>query len=475
MTWVLVQFDSLLTRRIRSKLIQAVIIVGLWGISLFAGRLIGKMFVIKKPELLIAAALAPIALLVLYRLGRFEYGLLAVLLTAGLVRVRLPTGTQSEIVISLLVSMGLVGVWLFQMLVVDKKLLLKPSLINRPVLAFISVVIVSYVWSNLFRDPLVQSWGSFPLVQLAALIVMILLPGVALLVSNKVEGVKWLKWMAWIFIVLGVLSIVAYNLGLPFKRIFNTDGIFPTWLAALAYGLALFDEDLPLWVRGLLLGLLASWIYWTFIKGLLWLSGWVPLGMACAVITFKRSRKLFSMAVIGGLIFLGLNFNYYYQRIYLDSRAEGDLERLELWRTNVDHVSKHPLFGSGPAGYAIYYMTYHPENARSTHNNFFDVLAQTGIVGFSILLWMLVTFLRTGNKTTRKLHGRRDFEEAFANATLGGCVGAIFSMMLGDWVLPFAYNQTIVGFDHSVYTWLFLGGMVSLYRITHVDKPAGET
>ncbi|MEJ2557922.1 MAG: hypothetical protein P8186_17185, partial [Anaerolineae bacterium] len=135
---------------------------------------------IKKPELLIAAALAPLALLVLYRLGRFEYGLLAVLLAAGLVRVRLPTGTQSEIVISLIVSMGLVGVWLFQMLVVDKKLLLKPSPINRPVLAFISVVIVSYIWSNLFRDPLVQSWGSFPLVQLAALIVMILLPGVAL-------------------------------------------------------------------------------------------------------------------------------------------------------------------------------------------------------------------------------------------------------------------------------------------------------
>ncbi|MEJ2557924.1 MAG: hypothetical protein P8186_17195 [Anaerolineae bacterium] len=48
-------------------------------------------------------------------------------------------------------------------------------------------------------------------------------------------------------------------------------------------------------------------------------------------------------------------------------------------------------------------------------------------------------------------------------------------MMLGDWVLPFAYNQTIVGFDHSVYTWLFLGGMVSLYRITQGGKPTGET
>ncbi len=475
MTWVLVQFDSFLTPRIKRKLMQSVIIFGLWGLSLFVGRLIGKMYVIHKPELLIAAAFAPIALLSLRRLGRFEYGLLAILLTAGLVRVRLPTGTQSEIVFSLIVSLGLVGIWLFQMLVIDKKLSLKPSPINRPVLAFISVAIVAYVWSNLFRDPLVQSWGSFPLVQLAALVVIILLPGVTLLVSNKVEEVKWLKWMVWIFIGLGALSIVTYNLGLPFRDIFNTGGIFPTWLAALAYGFALFDEDLPLWVRGLLLGLLAAWVHWTFIKGLLWLSGWVPLGVACVVITLKRSKGLFVAAAIGGLIFLGLNFNFFYEKIYLDSEAEGDFERLELWQANIDHVLKHPLFGSGPAGYAVYYMTYHPENARSTHNNFFDMVAQTGVVGFSILLWMLATLVRTGDKTTRILRGRRNFEEAFANATLGGCVGAIFSMMLGDWVLPFAYNQTIVGFDHSVYTWLFLGGMVTLYRITKASSLAEET
>jgi hypothetical protein len=53
----------------------------------------------------------------------------------------------------------------------------------------------------------------------------------------------------------------------------------------------------------------------------------------------------------------------------------------------------------------------------------------------------------------------------FANATLGGTVGMIVGMMLGDWVLPFAFNQTISGFDNAMYTWLFLGCMVSLYLI----------
>jgi len=37
--------------------------------------------------------------------------------------------------------------------------------------------------------------------------------------------------------------------------------------------------------------------------------------------------------------------------------------------------------------------------------------------------------------------------------------------MLGDWVIPFAYNSTISGFDHSSFTWIFLGGMGSLYHI----------
>ena len=475
MTWVWIRVNSVFNiPGVRRRLLQATIAFGLWGLSLFVGRLVGKMFVIRKPELLIAAAIAPAALLVFYRLGRYEYGILAILLVAGLVRVRLPTGTQSEIVLSLLVSMGVVGAWVLQMLVIDKKLSLKPSPINRSFLAFISVAIVAYVWSNLFRDPLVRAWGSFPLVQLAALVVIILLPAVALLVANKVEEVKWLKWMTWIYLGLGAVSLFSYHFGLPIRYLFNTRGIFPTWLAALAYGLALFDEDLPWWVRGLLLGLLGAWVHWTFIKGILWLSGWMPLGLACAVITFKRSKKLFIAAVVGGLIFLGVNFDYYYQRIYVQSQEEGDFSRLELWQTNLDHVSKHPIFGSGPAGYAVYYMSYHPENARSTHNNFFDMLAQTGVVGFSILLWMLATLVRTGDRTTRILRGRRNFEEAFANATLGGCIGAIFSMMLGDWILPFAYNQTIVGFDHSVYTWLFLGGMVSLYRITQTGETEGS-
>ena len=183
------------------------------------------------------------------------------------------------------------------------------------------------------------------------------------------------------------------------------------------------------------------------------------------VITFMRSKALFVFVLIVGVIYVGLNFAHYYETIYVSGVNEGGLQRLDLWRMNLEHVAAHPLFGMGPAGYAIYNMTYHPEDARSTHNNYFDILAQTGIVGLSAFLWLFGAFLYTGFRTTRALAGRRNFEEAFANATLAGCVGALVGMMLGDWVVPFAYNATIKAFDHSLYTWVFLGAMVSLYRV----------
>lgn len=129
---------------------------------------------------------------------------------------------------------------------------------------------------------------------------------------------------------------------------------------------------------------------------------------------------------------------------------------------NLNHVVQHPLFGMGPAGYAIYNMTYHSEDARSTHNNYFDILAQTGVIGFTIFLIFLRRLFQVGRQTLRRYSGKGNFEEVFAAVTLSGVVGAMVGMMLGDWMLPFAYNETIGGFDNAVLSWVMFGGMAAL-------------
>jgi hypothetical protein len=36
------------------------------------------------------------------------------------------------------------------------------------------------------------------------------------------------------------------------------------------------------------------------------------------------------------------------------------------------------------------------------------------------------------------------------------------AMALGDWVIPFVYNQTLAGFRFTVHNWLILGALAGL-------------
>lgn len=326
------------------------------------------------------------------------------------------------------------------------------------------------------EDPLIYRYGSFTIVQVAALFVNSLLPFMVIFVVNKIHDVKWLKQMTWIALGIGVVAWFSSELNLPTLRMVENGmrGMFITWIGALAYGQALFNEKLPPWKRGALLLLLGMWVFWSLIQHRIWLSGWVPLGVACLVLTLARSRQLFFALVMVGLLYVGVNYQYFYEEVVVANLDEGGGERLDIWRLNLQHVVDHPWFGMGPAGYALYNMTYHPQDARSTHNNYFDILAQSGIIGFACFIWMMATFLRLGTHLKRRLAGQRGFEEAFAHAGMAGLIASLVGMTLGDWVLPFAYNQTISGFDNAIFTWMFVGGMMALYHIVETQKGSNQ-
>jgi O-antigen ligase len=421
-------------------------------------------------EWMMAGAIGAVAVIFfLYRSGRYEIGLLAIALTGGLLNFfTLPTGRGSRIVISLVIALGLTVLWLLQLFMSKGRETISSSPIKKPTLAFIAVGILAYFWSTLMRDPLVFVPSSFTVVQLGALLVNSLLPFLALFVSSVVTETRWLKYYTWALIALGAFVVLVVLSGIHLDFLFNNGyrGLFATWVCALAFAMALFNEKLSVWKRILLLVLVAAWLYQDFILHADWYSGWLPIVVSMAVIAFFRSKKMFFISAAVVILLVATNYNYFYQNVYIANYyGQGGNQRWGLWETNIQLVERHPLFGMGPAGYAVYYMTYNPRDARSTHNNYFDVLAQTGVIGFIVFLWLMGTYLVSGDRLRRALAKRRDFEEAFAVAGLGGFLGVLTGMMLGDWVLPFAYNQTISGFDNACFTWLFLGGMMSLYLI----------
>ncbi len=443
--------------------------LGLVGGVLIAGLLIGRLAVrLRQPELLLAAWVVPMVVLWTYRGVRVEYGILAIVLVAATVRFTLPTGTQSRIVMSMVVTVGVVVLWIVRMLVVDKKLQLKPAPTNVPLMGFIIACVISYFWGNAFRDPLVVTWRTWPFVQLGGLAVMILLPSAFLLTANSISEVRWLKLLCWSMILVGVLSLVSYFLHIRLSFL-NTGGLFSLWFVSLTYAQALFNKKFPPWLRLSLLGLVLVWMYVYFIVHVTWLSGWLPPLAALATISLAKSKRLFLIFVLLMAIYVGLNWDYYTGTVLERESAESGYTRLDAWEHNWQVTGKHLLFGTGPAGYAAYYMSYFPSEAMATHSNYIDVLSQTGIMGLFFCLWFFGALGWMGYKLHQRLRGRADFGEGFANATLAGCVGCIMAMGLGDWLFPFVYTQTIAGFDYAVYSWVMLGGIVSLTNM-HVRR-----
>ena len=446
----------------RTRLVRLVIVLGVLAAALMLGYVATK----KKPLYALLVAVIPVLLIGLDRVVRHrQLGPLVVLLAALFIPWSLPTGTESRLVISLVLTTLFVTTWVLQMLV-ERRIRLAPSVVNTPLLGFMGVTFFSLLWSNVYRDPLVLTWKSFPIVQTASAFVMIMLPGAFLLVANQIQDLRLLKSLTAIMLLAGGLGLIRQygNISLPV----NTGGLFSMWIITLSTGLAFFNRQLSWKVRGLLLALSAAWIIWGFALHISWLAGWLPGLVALGVLCFIRSKKLTLVLILLLLAVVVAKWDYFDNVLNSESRESG-MTRLAAWEINWRITSQHWLFGTGPAGYAAYYMSYFPTEGMATHNNYLDILAQTGVSGFILCLWFFGTLVWAGHKLARRLKGRGDFQEGLANAALAGTLGCIVIMGFGDWLFPFAYTQSIAGFDYAVYNWLFMGTILVLDRLTQTE------
>ena len=404
-----------------------------------------------------------LALAAIVFLQRFELAPVLILGTALFVPITLPTGTGSRLAISMVVVVMFFGLWVLRAMTVERRFSLKPSPVNFPLLAFLAVTTFSVFWSILFRDPFVFVPGSFIIVQIASALVMIMLTVAFLMTGNFIESTRQLKIMSVMMLAAGGLGLGKYLTGLPLPV--DTRGMFNLWVIGLAFGLAIFLKKLHWSLRGLLLLLVGGLIYWSFIRNISWLAGWLPALVALGVLSWMRSKKLVVLFLVCFLALVISNSEYYLGRVLQNETQESGFTRLAAWKANWSITHDHLVFGTGPAGYAVYYMSYFPREAMATHNNYIDILAQTGIVGSIFCMWFFGSLVWVGYRLCLRLKGRGDFLEALANVSLAGTCACIVIMAFGDWLFPFAYTQTIEGFNYAVYNWLFMGAILVLDRL----------
>ncbi|HEY1408605.1 MAG TPA: hypothetical protein VF434_06670, partial [Promineifilum sp.] len=125
-----------------------------------------------------------------------------------------------------------------------------------------------------------------------------------------------------------------------------------------------------------------------------------------------------------------------------------------------------PILGLGFANYYWYTPLFGIRGwnvAFNSHNNYIDIVAQTGLVGLAFVLWFFAEAAVLGFRL--RSHVPDGFPKAYVMTAIGGIAGTLVAAMLGDWLLPFVYNIGLKGFQTSVYAWMFLGGLVVLENL----------
>lgn len=441
---------------------------GVIGLSLAAGYVIGA-----DRKIVALAIFGPIAAIpaLFFISRRFRLMILLLPIAAMAIPLDIPTGTYTRIPVSLVLAMALCGIWITSM-AMRKNWTLSPSPINRPMLAFCVACAISLIWGIVWRDPILRMgiFSNFINVQLASLITYSVSIGVALLIGNFLQNEGYIKYFIGCFLVLGSLMTIFQILKIE-HGILADRGLWGLWTVIPAYTLLIAHPGINWRWRALLLVLIIANLYQTMLVNLLWKSGWIPTVIAIFAATFIRSWRWFLVLVIAAVVLVYVQQDFFYQMIE-EELNEGADGRVGMWEINLRVVGDHWLFGTGPAGYAPYYMTYYPHDARSTHNNYLDIIAQFGVVGSVIWLWFAIASTREG---LRLYHDAPPgFLKTAALTVVSGWIGAQASMFFGDWILPFAYNQTITGFKYTVYSWFFVGFLISLRHMIERQR-ATET
>ncbi len=452
--------------RERNRLLQAAFLLTM----LSGAGLIGLTAAKKGPVYALALAVLPAGIFVLEgAVQRQRFAPYVILATGLFVPLSLPTGTASRLVFSLLFTMMFIGLWALEMLLFERRLSLPQTPVTRPLLFFMGAVLLSWGWSVAFRDPLVVVWPSFPFVQAASAIVMIMLPALMLLVTRDIHTERGLQALVGIMLAGGALGLIR-QYGIVRRFPVNTGGMFNLWVVALAFSQAIFNRKLAPALRLALLALSAAWMYWGFFLHISWLAGWLPVYFAAGILVFQYSRKMALGLLVVAALFAAVKFDYLAAAVQSETVESGET-RLEAWKVNWLVTSEHWLFGTGPAGYAAYYMSYYPTRGMATHSNYIDIVSQLGVVGMGIILWMFGTILWSGYRLTKRLRGRGDFSEALAHAATAGTLACMLIMGFGDWLFPFAYTQSIMGYDYAAYNWIFMGTIMVLDRLYPEETP----
>jgi hypothetical protein len=371
--------------------------------------------------------------------------------------------------------------WVWTVVVSRRDVVLDGSRAVVAVLVFMAVALLSFVVGQF---PWFETPGAPIRAQVGGLALFLLSGGLFLVAGHATRDLARLRFLTGLFVASGVLAVAVQILphgSLRAGRIAVTSpdsvgSMFWTWIVAVTVSQWAFNRDLTPGKRWMLLAVGALALARGLGLAFSWVSGWLPPLVAVGVVALMKFPRVTIAAVV-----LGAAPALYLARPAFDTLMVGEsysyMTRGEALRVMWRVIEHNPLLGFGPANYYHYTVLFPILGWRvrfNSHNNYVDLLAQTGFVGLLAFLWFSVEMLVLAVRLYRRVPP--GFPQAYTVGVLAGLAGSLVAGLLADWIVPFTYNIGLRGFRSSMLFWFFLGGLLALKRITtpHQAHPGFE-
>jgi len=429
------------------------------------------------PKLFVLGIFGVAGLLVLLRYPTLV--LLAIVPATIAIPYGLGTGTETVLPASVLLIFAALGLWVLDMVVVKREFhLMRHRLVTAALLmvgsSLLSFAMGQIPWFYYQHAPITAQLGGTMLYILAAATFLV----VAHCVTRRILiwAVVALIVLGGVYVFLRPISERNYWLTWPVLRFYangSTGSLFWVWLFCITLAQLVFNRKLHLLLQVGIGAVLVAFLYNAFIMGRDWTSGWLPPLLGASVILFLASKKFRIPLLLGGLLVAVINFDQIRSVVMVGDNEYSLMTRLDAWLIMFKIIAVSPILGVGPANY--YFLTpLFPIRGYAvqfnSHNNYIDLLAQTGVIGFGIFIWLLAEVILLGMRMRDQV--AEGFDRALVYGVIGGTVGTLAAGMLGDWVIPFVYNVGFAGFRASLLGWFFMGALLGLYRLTKAQSTA---
>jgi O-antigen ligase len=143
-----------------------------------------------------------------------------------------------------------------------------------------------------------------------------------------------------------------------------------------------------------------------------------------------------------------------------------DITRLSVLKDSFTMVKAKPFLGWGagtfPEIYPHFRSFYTDLFVNQAHNDVLQLLIETGLIGFSIGIWFVVSMYRSASERLRS--SRLTYQEAWVLASIVGCTGILFHSLF-DFNLHIAANAA----------WFYvLASTIGISSVKKAKKPAPQ-